>query len=497
MANEDALQHWAQRDAGRVALIEYPQRRRWTYGELDQLANRWCRWLQRAGVLPADRVAILASNRASHVALLFACSRSASVLVPLNWRLAGPELARVVATAAPTLILADRAFADLLERAAVSPSLCVDLDMTTAEVAAERASACTEHDSAGDGDAALILYTSGSTGEPKGAVLTHAQQHWNARATIEGWDLRSSDIALVITPFFHTAGWNVFATPLWRAGGAIVLLSSSDPDDFLRAMREERCTLAFAVPTQYQLLVAHPDWGAPLPALRFLVSGGAPCPPALDRAVRAAGYPFRNAYGLTECGPNCFTTTNRLAAADPQSVGWPIPFLQARVVDDTGQDVATGAIGELWLRGPQLFGGYFRDPDATADALTRDGWLRTGDLASRDDAGNHTIAGRRTEMYISGGSNIFPGEVEAALLEHPAIAEAAVVGVPDAWWGEAGAAFIVLRPGTAVDDEALRAFLRRRLAGYKLPRTIGVVGAIPRLGGGKPDRRALASQIPS
>lgn len=417
--------------------------------------------------------------------------------MPLNWRLAAPELARMIVVATPVLVLAEPALAELLQRAGASPRICRDLDVVTSEVAAERRAGRAEHRDPTDGDAALILYTSGSTGAPKGAVLTHAQQHWNARATVEGWDLRSSDVALVATPLFHTAGWNVFATPLWRTGGAIVLLSGWEPGEFLQAMHDERCTLAFAVPTQYRALVAHPSWGVPLPALRFLVSGGAPCPPSLDRAVRAAGYPLRNAYGITECGPNCFTTTNQQADSDPQSVGWPIEFLQARIVDGSGSDVPTGVTGELWLRGPQLFGGYLGDPAATAEAITSEGWLRTGDLATCDATGNYTIAGRRTEMYISGGSNIFPAEVEAALMEHPAVVEAAVVGVPDAWWGEAGVAFVVLQQGTTLDDGALRAFLRTQLAAYKLPRTITVVGAIPRLAGEKADRRALVHRSES
>ncbi len=504
----DAIRYWARLDPTRVAVIDRGRggRRAWHYGELDALADRWATWLTVAGVGAGDRVAILARNRIDHVGLLYACLRSGSALVPLNWRLAVPELSRVNAHCRPAVILGEAHFAALIPSGSAHRTTWVDLDLAAARL--ETASPLDAplrqpQDQPESGrtlpgeEPWMIVYTSGSAGEAKGVILPRRQQFWNAVATCAGWDLSSRDIALVATPFFHTAAWNVFAAPLWHSGGAIVLLDGFDPAGFLGVLRDESCTLAFGVPAQYQALVGKPAWGEPLPDLRHLVSGGAPCPPALARAAWAAGYPFRNAYGLTECGPNCFATTNGVARADPESVGWPLPFLEARVVDEQGADRQTGEVGELWLRGPQLFGGYFEAPAATAAAFAPDGWLRTGDLASRDVDGNHTIRGRRTELYITGGANVFPGEVEAALREHPAIAEAAVLGVPDERWGEAGLAFVVFSPGADVAPSALRDFVRARLAGYKIPRQFVVVDAVPRLGSGKPDRRALARLVAS
>ncbi|HEX9710772.1 MAG TPA: AMP-binding protein, partial [Candidatus Thermoplasmatota archaeon] len=340
-------------------------------------------------------------------------------------------------------------------------------------------------------DPVLVLYTSGSTGRPKGAILPHRQLFYNAVATVTGWQLSAGDVAPVSTPLFHTGGWNVFATPLWHAGGTVVLLDGFDPADFLAGVREEGCTVALTVPTQLLLLQGTEGWGEPLPALRFFISGGAPCPPALARAVRDAGYRFREGYGLTECGPNCFATSDEEALARPGSVGWPIPFLEARLVDAEGAEVDEGREGELLLRGPQLFGGYFGDPERTREALTPDGWLRTGDVARRDPDGAFTICGRRKEMYISGAENVFPGEVEAALLDCPGVAEVVVLGVPDPRWGEVGRAYLVRSAGSALTEEEVREFGRARLAAYKVPKSVVFVDALPKLGSGKVDRGAL------
>jgi fatty-acyl-CoA synthase len=229
--------------------------------------------------------------------------------------------------------------------------------------------------------------------------------------------------------------------------------------------------------------------------LRFFISGGAPCPAALAGRVRAAGYRFREGYGLTECGPNCFVLSDGEAARKPGSVGRPAPFLEMRLETADGREAEPEEAGELLLRGPQLFAGYLRDPERTAEALTPDGWLRTGDLARRDADGVYTVCGRRKEMYISGGENVFPGEVEAALADCPGVAEVVVVGMADARWGEVGRAFVVRRADGDLDEAEVVAHARARLAGYKVPKAVVFLDEIPRLGSGKPDRRALAEWV--
>jgi fatty-acyl-CoA synthase len=476
----DPVRWWGVHAPERVALVDASDGRRWTYSELDRSADDWAHWLTQRGAGLDTRIAVLAPNCVEVITLFFGALRTGAALVPLNWRLSPAELDAVVADARPLLAL---------HHAECTPPPAHGVDW-------QQLAAPTSHDTpfqaapAEAERAALILYTSGSTGRPKGVVLPQRQLLFNAIATCTGWELGSSDIAPISTPLFHIGGWGVFALPLWHCGGAVVLMDRFDAEEFIRVMEEERCTVALTVPTQLVMLRAARGWGRPLTFLRTFFSGGAPCPATLAADVRAAGYRLREGYGLTECGPNCFAISDDEALHRPGSVGRPMPFLQMRISDEAGRDVADGDAGELWLRGPQVCAGYFDDPVRTAEALTPDGWLRTGDLARRDADGLYAICGRRKEMFISGGENVFPGEVEAVLMSCPGVAEAAVLGVPDAHWGEVGHAFVV-RSDPALDDAGITAFARLRLAGYKVPRRMTLVTDLPRLASGKVDRRAL------
>jgi fatty-acyl-CoA synthase len=488
----DPFRFWRGQAPHRTALIDRSRGQRFTYAEMDAGADRWAGLLRDAGVKAGDVVAVLAGNRREVVEAFHACGRVGAALLPLNWRLSAPELAPIVADARPALVVGEERFRALGE-AAMGPDgpRWIDVDHD-APALLGRASIAPDVPR-GPEDAALILYTSGSTGKPKGAVLPHRQIHWNAVATTTGWELGHADVAPVSTPFFHTGGWNVFATPLWQRGGTIVLFDGFDADAFLDGLAEERCTVAMVVPTQLVMLAERASWGRALPDLRFLISGGAPCPSSLAARTRAAGYRFREGFGLTECGPNCFAISDEDAIERGGSVGRPMPFLQMRLDAGDGRPADAGEAGELLLRGPQMFAGYLRDPGRTAEVVTEDGWLRTGDLARRDADGFYTICGRRKEMYISGGENVFPGEVEAVLADCPGVAEAVVVGVPDERWGEVGRAYVVPRAGQTLTDAAVLEHARSRLAKYKVPRYLAVVTEIPRLGSGKPDRRALAT----
>lgn len=495
----DPIRWWGRVAPERLALVDRARDQRWTYGELDALVDRWRDLLLAHGVRRGDRVATLAGNRAAQVALLHACWRLGAVLAPLNWRLAPPELARVLGNARPLVAVGEGRFRALAESAhlAVTGARWVELhDDADAPPSRREGGVAAGGAAPADAelspdDAALLLYTSGSTGTPKGAVLPHRQLFYNAVATAIGWELGSDDIAPVATPFFHTGGWNVFATPLWQRGARVVLFDQFDPATYLDGLAEEGCTVAFTVPTQLTMLLECASWGRALPALRWLISGGAPCPPGLMERVRAAGIGMKEGFGLTECGPNCFAMPLQQAATRPGSVGWPAPFLEARLVREDGSEAPPDEPGELLLRGPQRFLGYFDDPVRTREAIDEAGWLRTGDLASRGADGAVRIRGRRKEMYISGGENVYPGEVEAVLAEHPGIVEVAVIGVADVRWGEVGHAFVVGRADRAPDTEALRAWARGRLAGYKVPRHVTALAALPRLGSGKVDRAAL------
>ncbi|HEX2191468.1 MAG TPA: AMP-binding protein [Longimicrobiaceae bacterium] len=491
-AHPDPVRFWSRLYPERVALVDRAAGRRLTYAELDREADLRAAWLRRAGVGRGGLVGVLAGNRWETVALFFACGRVGAALLPLNWRLSAAELAGVLDDARPALLLREERFRALADEAlrGGAPGW---LDLAGAALPeADGALPEAADIPLSPEDPALVLYTSGSTGRPKGAVLPHRQLLWNAVATTTAWELGPGDVGPVSTPFFHTGGWNVFATPLWHRGGTVVLFDGFEADDFLAGVEEEGITVALTVPTQLLMLTESPRWGRPLPALRFFISGGAPCPASLAGRVRAAGYRFREGYGLTECGPNCFVLSDEEAARRSGAVGRPVPFLEMRLEGADGREPAPGEPGELLLRGPQLFAGYLRDPERTAEALTPDGWLRTGDLARRDADGVHTICGRRKEMYISGGENVFPGEVEAALADCPGVAEVVVVGVADARWGEVGRAFVVRRAGAALGEAEVVAHARARLAGYKVPKSVVFLDEVPRLGSGKPDRRALA-----
>jgi fatty-acyl-CoA synthase len=494
-SSSDLIAWWARVTPERVAIVDRARGGRHTYASLDASADEWARALAALGVKAGDRVATLTGNRVETIALFFGAMRVGAVLVPLNWRLVAPELARVVGDAAPAVLVGESRFRALGEAAvAASPMVLrwLDLDADVPALLRSARDRETPRCVAAPDAPAMLLYTSGSTGKPKGAILPHRQIFYNALATTIGWSIGQSDVAIVANPFFHTGGWHVFSTPLWQRGGTVVLFDQFEPTAFLDALAEEQVTLAFSVPTQIGMLTQSPSWGRELPSLRFLISGGAPCPQALGARVRAAGIRFREGYGLTECGPNCFAITDEEAQRRPGAVGWPSPFLETRVVSGTGnRDAGVNEPGELLLRGPQMFGGYFNDPMRTAEAVDADGWLHTGDLAARDADGAFRICGRKKDMFISGGENVFPGEVEAALSECPGVGEAVVVGVPDEKWGEVGRAFIVPRNGGVLTAEQVIAFARGRLAGYKVPKSIRLVDELPRLGSGKADRATL------
>ncbi len=495
----DPVAWWGRVDGRRTALVEASTGHRHTYAELHQSAERWSAVLAEHGIAHGDRVAVLAQNRVEFIALLFACIRRGAMLVPLNWRLSAVELARVFANATPRLLFGESQYRELATHALAGAGLAAmrfidfedDVPTLLSDTDMSRANAKPERDAQ---DSTMLLYTSGSTGMPKGVMVTHRQLLWNAIATTTAWALGADDVGPAATPFFHTGGWNVFTTPLLFRGGTVLLTHGFEPASYLETLHHFGVTVTFGVPTQLAMLTQQHNWGRPLPSLRWFIAGGAPCPQRLKDAVRAAGYNFREGYGLTECGPNCFATNDDTAKAFEGSVGWPVPYLEMRLRGDQDELVTDDMLGELELRGPQLFGGYFGQPTQTAEAMTDDGWFRTGDLAIRNADGVYAIRGRRKEMYISGGENVFPGEVEAVLLECAGVAEASVIGVNDAHWGEVGCA-IVVRSDATLNDIVLLADARTRLAGYKVPKRVCFVDAIPRLGSGKVDRRALSDML--
>lgn len=464
-----------------------------------QRVCRVARLLHERGVKRGDRVAVLAQNRLDYLVLLFACAELAAILQTLNWRLTPRELQALIADGEPSILALesewqalydelpsprpqplwlDRPGSDSIDASTQYPAKPLDLPPPRPE------------------DPWVICYTGGTTGLPKGALLTHRSIHANAVNTIVSWGLRADDIAILNAPLFHTGGLNVFTNPLMYLGGASIICRRFDVDQVFDLLGRHKVSLFFGVPTMFQALASHPRFAqAPLARLRVCISGGAPCPEPIYQAYWARGVAFRSGYGLTEAGPNNFWLPDADIQRKRGAVGQPLMHVQTKIVDAAGQACKPGEVGELLLRGPHLFAGYWRRPEQTAACL-RAGWLHTGDLAVCDEDGDTSIVGRSKEVIISGGENIYPAEVESVLAGHPAIAEVCLVGVPDPKWGEVGRAFVVCHKNGSLSEEELLAWGRERLAKYKLPRSVVVVDCLPRTGAGKIDKRALKSLYP-
>jgi fatty-acyl-CoA synthase len=477
MSGEHTIGRWirdrARSTPDRVA-IDYDGRLV-TYRELDEGSDAFAAAFTAAGLVRGDRVATLTGSTPEHVAVLFACAKAGLMLLPLSWRLTAAELRYQLDDAEPSLFLVE----DEYEELAAATGRRFERLATPEQrgQSPEGAGPC-------DDDGVLLVYTSGTTGKPKGAVLSHTNCFW----TNLGFDLMTGvhgdDVVLQILPQFHVGGWNVHPLlAIWK-GARIVLERQFDAARVLRLIEEKRVTTMMGVPPIYLLLAQQPGFAdADLSSLERVVVGGAPMPESLLERWAARGCAIVQGYGLTEAAPNVLCLPPEEAVRKLGCAGKPYPFVDVRVSDTES---------ELQVRGPNVFAGYWRDDAATRDAFTQDGWLRTGDVAERDDEGFFRIRGRLKDMYISGGENVYPAEVEAVLHEHPRVADAAVVGVPHERWGEVGLAFVV---ADGVSGEELIDFCAARLARFKVPRSVRFVAEIPRSSLGKIRKDALTAEV--
>ncbi|MGE5234802.1 MAG: alpha/beta fold hydrolase [Acidobacteriota bacterium] len=505
MLHGDLLGERARLTPEKTALVFVPTGARFTYRELDERAARTAEaWRSGLGLSPGDRVGLLAHNRPEFLDAFFAAGKSGIILVPLGTRLTSHELEHVVRDSGMRALLYDGAFADTVRalRELVTLEHWVALDAPADPTDALWSELISRTPDPGPRtpvspeDPYCLLYTSGTTGRPKGVILPHRMVTWNAYNTAVGWQLREDDVSPVFTPLYHAGGLGAFLTPVIAIGGTIVLHAGFDPAEVWRTMERERCTVALGVPTIWKLLMEVPEFATvDLSHVRWFISGGAPLPLYIIESYLARGVVFRQGYGLTEVGVNCFAMTDEDAARKKGAIGKPLMFTEARLVDDDRREVPVGEVGELLLRGPHVCRGYWNNPAATAAALDADGWFHTGDSARRDQEGFFSIAGRKKDMFISGGVNVYPAEIEGELLLHPQVQDAAVIGVPDETWGEVGAAFIVLRPGDRPAPEALAAYLETRIARYKIPRRWIFANTLPRTAYGKVVKAELAARL--
>lgn len=490
MIRTDWLERHALYNPDAVAVVWEPTGRAYTYAECHDLGARLAAALaHRNGLAKGDRIAILAENSIEHVLLFFAAQKAGYILVPLNYRLTVPEIQYLVEDSDPTVLFHTAPYA---ATAQATTAQCLPFDHLHG-LLDEAAAAPASHD-VGLDDPIMILYTSGTTGRPKGALITHGMLFWNSVNTEIRLGLTAADVSFNAAPFYHTGGWNVLLTPFLHHGARTILFDRFDGERLLRLCDEARITILWGVPTMLKVMADAPAFDeVTLASVRYAIVGGEAMPEPLIHRWQDKGVPIRQGFGMTEVGVNCFSLPERDAIRKIGSIGFPNFYLDTRIVDDDGCEVPAGETGELLMRGPVVTPGYWHKPEATAEAL-RDGWFHTGDLVRQDDEGYYYVVGRKKEMYISGGENVYPAEVEAALYEHPAVSETAVVGVPDAQWGEVGMAFVVRTPGIFLETEALIAHCRARLAGYKIPKHIRFVESLPTGHSGKVLKRTLREE---
>ncbi len=496
----DWLDKRARLTPDRIGLIDYASGEETTFAAWNARANRTANHLKSLGVGKGDRVAVYASNRQEYLDLFWAAPKIGAILQNLNWRLTVHELKGIVAAGEPRLLVYSedwRAQVEELKPACNTVEHVIamtnpgngEIEFSERENFSDRLEDVAELTL---DDAWGIYYTGGTTGLPKGAVLTHGNMTWNSVNTLTSWGMHGQHKAALQLPFFHIGGPNIFMAPLVHAGGTTILCSGFDPDETFDLVEHSGITHYVAVPTMFQMLQEHPRWqAADFSRLELVISGGAPCPLPIMEKFWQRGVDFKMGYGLTEASGNNFWLPPEMVREKIGSVGYPIFHIDMKTIREDGTSCAAGEAGELLIRGPHVAAGYWRNPEATAETI-RDGWLHTGDTAVCDSDGCYSILGRSKEMFISGGENVYPAEIESVLMAHPKVLEAAVVGVPHETWGEVGRAFVVADEGYSEQD--LRAFLQERLARYKLPRAIVLLDALPLTAIGKIDKKLLESK---
>ena len=490
----DWISHHAGRQPHKLAIHDLHTGRKLTYAALDGRIDRLAGALAARGIGRGDRVALLAPNGTEYFELQFACGRLGAIMLPLNWRLAVPELRYILGDATPSLLVHDAGFAEAATQLAAQrleidherPDS--DYERALAEAPPPLAAQALTHD-----DISMVMYTSGTTGHPKGAIITHGMNFWNCVNLGFPALITQDTVQLVVLPLFHTGGLNCYANPVLHAGGTIVIMRAFDPGAALECISDPSLGIThfFAVPAPYQFMMQHPSFqGADLSRLRIAGVGGAPCALAILEGWQARGVPLVQGWGMTETSPAGTVLDAADAIRKVGSAGRPVMHTAVRIVDDRGHDVAAGSIGELLIKGPNITPGYWNNPGATARSFT-DGWLHTGDAARQDEEGFIYIVDRWKDMYISGGENVYPAEVESVLFEIPGVADAAIIGVPNERWGEVGLAVLVRKPGQQVEEADVIRHCLSKLAKFKVPQSVTFVDALPRNATGKVLKRDL------
>lgn len=492
MIHLDATASYAKAMPNQLAIMDLASGRRWGYGALHATVDRLAAWIVREfGPASGERLATLSKNNAEMVILQLACIRAGTVFMPLNWRLAVAELEALIADARPVLLFAQTGFTP----PANAPRTIDIAEMTKLGREGDVPPAAARRSFE---DLSTLLYTSGTSGRPKGVMLSERNNFWGNTNLIHGNAVNPGSTFLCDMPLFHTAGLMAATRTPLLAGGAVLVSEGFDPELTLARMMDPalKVTHYFSVPQMAATLWNRPEFDAE--KLRKIVAwaiGGAPNPKAQSERYLGAGVRISEGFGMSETGSNFaippFELSEMLRKAG--SCGLPLMTQQTRIVDDEGRDVAPGEQGELLVAGPSVASGYWEQPELTAKAFVN-GWFHTGDAAMQDEEGYFYIVDRKKDMYISGGENVYPAEVEAALAELAEVGECAVVGVPDERWGEVGRAYVIAAPGKSITPEAVIAHCSARLAKFKVPKTAVVGEAIPRTASGKVQKHLLKAK---
>ena len=471
-----------------TAIVDAKTNKSWTYEQLHERVMKLTAIFHAKGVKKGDRVGLLSPNDISYFDFFFACMKIGAIFVPFNWRLATSELNYCLNDSAPILVGASPNFAaklavcdhqvntliiehdDYLEKEIISGF--IDTETKMEEI-----------------DPLAMIYTGGTTGRPKGVILSHRSILWNALNTITSWGLTKDDVTLTCLPMFHTGGLNVLSLPLLLVGGKVVLRSDFDPEQVMSDINKHQCTVVMLVPTMYHMIIESETFRTTeFPSMKLFVSGGAPCPLRVYQAFLDKGIVFKEGYGLTEAGPNNFYIDPSDVMNKMGSVGKPMLFNEIKIVAEDSLHAGPDEVGELYVRGNHAFMYYWNRPEETEETLV-DGWVRTGDLARQDADGYVYIVGRKKDMIITGGENVYPLEIEHWLESHPDISEAAVVGMPDEKWGEAVTAFIVSE--SKLTPEELEAYCNEQLTRYKVPKQFIFIEELPKTDVGKVNKNLL------
>jgi fatty-acyl-CoA synthase len=483
----DWIEKRSQLTPDRVAVVDGETNQRWSYQELNQRAHILACFLEKQGVQKGDRVAIICPNHISYFDFLFSCMKLGAIFVPLNWRLSAHEIEVILADCSPKIIGFHSRYENILPKS----DRMVQLDHAQYSKNFQNLEFYQANQDLSENDPLTIIYTGGTTGKSKGVVLTHANIGWNALNTIVSWDLQADDVTLTYLPMFHTGGLNALTLPILMMGGTVLIANDFNAEQAVHLIEQEKCTISLMVPTMYHLMIQAKGFEtATFTHMKTFLSGGAPCPLPIYEAFSRKGVAFKEGYGLTEAGPNNFYIDPAEAMEKKGSIGKPMMFNKAKVINDEGKEAAPNEVGELLLYGNHVFLKYWNNPEATSETIKND-WLHTGDLAKMDEDGYFYIVGRKKEMIITGGENVYPLEIENCLQNHPSVSEVAVVGLPDTKWGEAVAAFISVTPNSDVTAQELKEYCLTKLGKYKVPKLFWLMPDLPKTHVGKIDKRFL------